>query len=125
MIKLNTFFSVNYISNVGETIEFWKSLGVKIIEHTQDKVVIDLGNFQIHYILETTEPFAEYQFATDTNGRGRGVLYYFEAEDLGGFYDKVKSLSPKHLTPLKNNHWDGREFLFSDPDGYLFVAYTL
>ncbi len=118
-------FSVLYISNVNETYDFWSKLGFEILKKEVDKVVVNISGFELHYILDSTEPFKEYLFNTVKENRSRGAILYFEIELIESFYEKVKSLNPKILTKIKENLWDGLEFLFSDPDGYLFAAYKI
>ncbi|MCA9381673.1 VOC family protein [Candidatus Dojkabacteria bacterium] len=118
-------FIVKYASAIKETTNFWSDLDFSIVENEEDKVVIDLGQLEIHYVDENTEPFEEYKFATAKQGRGIGSLIYLEIEGLSELFKKLRKLSPRILTEIKANHWDGREFMFSDPDGYLFVAFSM
>ena len=88
-------------------------------------MVIDLNGYELHYVLESTEPFEEYFFATNKNNRGMGSLIYFNTDDINELHSEATKLSPNKITNVKENLWEGREFLFSDPDGYLFVAYKM
>ncbi len=118
-------FSVFYCESVENTYSFWKSLDFNILNKEEDKIVVGFSDFEIHYILDSTEPFKEYQFATRKEGRGNGVLIYFEIGQIEEFKNKVGKLKTEVITDIKENHWGGREFMFSDPDGFLFVAYSM
>lgn len=117
-------FIVAYTSDIEKLTTFWEGMQAEIKQKFGDKLVIALAQIEIHYILETLEPFEEYQFATKREGRGQGVLTYFGVEDIKKFHALVKSFSTFTTEPRKNA-WDGIEFLFKDPDGYLFAAYQL
>lgn len=122
MINTDSAFLVVYCAEVVATASFYQKLGFIAKEHTEDKFVVNVGGVELHYILETTEPFAEYRFATNREMRGQGVLIYFGVDDLEQFYRKAKEST---LTEIKSNHWGGKEFMFKDPDGYLFVVYEV
>lgn len=124
-MQINTAFNVLYIANVANTSSFWKKIGAIIKQEEKDKVVVSVSDFDLHCVLESTEPFPEYQFATKNEGRGQGNLMYFGVDGIEDFYTKVKNAGPEKITPIKDNHWGGREFLFSDPDNYLYVAYQM
>ncbi len=122
-IAENTSFLVYYAQSIEQTHQFWLRLGAIIKQKADDKVVVAIGGYEIHYIQENTEPFAEYQFATSKQGRGQGVLLYFGVSDIDAYNQLAKDSQVTAHTEVLKNHWDSREFLFSDPDGYLFVAY--
>jgi len=121
----DTAFLVYYTKSTELIKAFWDSLKVEANQYTDDKVVVVMGNIEIHYILDTTEPFEEYLFATMPTNRGQGIIHYFSVNDIEKFRTAVEKLKPAQLTEIKNNHWDAKEFLFSDPDGYLFAVYEM
>jgi hypothetical protein len=45
--------------------------------------------------------------------------------DIDGYYQLAKDKQVQTRTEVLKNHWDSREFMFSDPDGYLFVVYLV
>jgi uncharacterized glyoxalase superfamily protein PhnB len=124
-IAENTSFLVYYAQSIERTHQFWLQLGTTIKQKAEDKVVVAIGGYEIHYIQENTEPFAEYQFATSKQGRGQGALLYFGVTDIDGYYQLAKDKQVQTRTEVLKNHWDSREFMFSDPDGYLFVVYLV
>ena len=68
-------FNVLYISSVEKTYDFYKELGAKILEKHQDKVVVKLGDFNFHFIKDSSEPFDEYLHATRKEGRGKAAYF--------------------------------------------------
>lgn len=125
MFKPDSTFHVMYISNVEATKTFYEALGAEIVKVEDDKVVVNLGAYNLHFILDSTEPWEEYKFAAGVAGRGQGILFYIEVEDLEEAYRKVKELQANVRSQIKENWWDGKEFLFEDPDGYKFVFYKM
>ncbi len=121
----NSSFLVYYAQSIERTHQFWLKLGAVIKEKADDKVVVALGGYEIHYIQENTEPFAEYQFATSKQGRGQGALLYLGVTDIDSYYQQINDSEIATRTEVLKNHWGSREFLFPDPDGYLFVAYQV
>lgn len=124
-IAENSSFLVYYAQSIEQTQQFWLGLGAVIRQKADDKVVVAVGGYEIHYIQENTEPFAEYQFATNKLGRGQGSLLYFGVTDIDAYYRLAKDNRVVTRTEVLKNHWDSKEFLFLDPDGYLFVAYQV
>lgn len=118
-------FNVLYISSVEKTYNFYKELGAKILEKDEDKVVAKLGDFNFHFIKDTSEPFDEYLHATRKEGRGQGSLFYIEVEDLMEFYFELKNSALGATTSIFVNNWNGEEFLLEDPDGYKLVFYKI
>lgn len=118
-------FNVLYIKDVNTTHDFYKSIDAEIIKKEDDKVVVHLGEFSLHFILQTTEPFEEYQFATSENNRGMGNLFYIEVDNLEEAYELAKNSTGKVKSEIKDNLWGGKEFLVEDPDGYKVVFYKM
>lgn len=125
MIQQNSEFNVLYISDVEATKSFYEKLGASIKQIETDKVVVGLSNFDLHFILETTEPFAEYQYITERNGRGQGALFYVGVDSIEDFFQELINKGLKTVTPIIPNHWDSKEFLIEDPDGYKLVFYQV
>lgn len=125
IIKTDRNFLVLYSNNIQNIHDFWSRLHVPILESEIDKCVIQLGGIELHYVLDTSEEIESYLFATKKEGRGIGNLHYFEVESIDTFFDLVAQINPSKLTDIKHNHWGGKEFLFSDPDGFLFAVYEI
>ena len=116
-------FHVLYTDNLQATYAFYNALGASIKQALDDKVVVEMGDYSLHFILDTTEPFEEYQYIARKNDYGNGVLFYIEVEDLERAYKKVQNAGGVVKTDIKNNHWECKEFLFEDPNGYKFAFY--
>jgi catechol 2,3-dioxygenase-like lactoylglutathione lyase family enzyme len=124
MVTANSAFNVLYTKDVLATKEFFENLNVEILESNYEKLVFALGGFDLHYILSSSEPFEEYKYTAGSSDYGQGTLFYFAVEDLEKFYDLVKKAGGRIKSQIKENHWGAKEFLFEDPNGYRFVAYS-
>jgi len=125
MYKPNSTFHVLYISNVETTHNFYKSINAEITQLEEDKVVVQMGGYILHFVLDSSEPWDEYRIATSKEGRGQGILFYIEVENLETAKDLVKDAGAKFHSEIKENWWNGKEFMFEDPDGYKFVVYKM
>lgn len=117
-------FLVLYAKDVQATHNFYTSIGATITQKTEDKVVVELGGYDLHFVLESTEPFGEYQPLTDPFGRGQGVLMYAEVENAESMHQQLVAKGIKPKTQVKLNHWGSKEFWVQDPDGYNLVFYS-
>ncbi len=125
-------FTVHYISDVETTYQFYKLLGAEVLEKAADKVTVNLGGHEIHFVLDSTEPFPEYQYITSSENRGHGVLFYVHVRNISEMFAHISDLeftnsdfkSYKIVTPVKPNHWNCKEFLVEDPDGYKLVFWS-
>lgn len=125
MFNKNSSFIVVYIKDVANTADFYKVIGAKITQQQADKVVVKLGDHEIHFVQETTEPFAEYQYATKPEGRGQGILFYVETDEIDALHKKLTESKQPVKSPVKENMWQGKEFLVEDPDGIKIVVYQM
>ncbi len=116
-------FHVLYTYNLQATHNFYKSLGTEIKQVEDDKVVVQMGDYSLHFILYSTEPFEEYKYITLKNDYGNGVLFYTEVENLEDAVEKVKQAGGTIKSQIMDNHWGCKEFLFEDPNGYKFSFY--
>ncbi len=128
MIANESSFLVLYCDNTLSTKDFYTKIGAIITEYEDNKkCVVNLGGNSLHFIHTSNEPFDEYKPFTkkssDHSVRGQGILIYLEVKNISEFYNLVKSLSARIYTEIKDNHWDYKEFAFSDPNGITLVAY--
>lgn len=123
-ILIDFMFEVLYCSSIDAVEKFWLKLGFEVRKVNKSICIVEISGIELHYVLESEEPFEAYEFATEKLGRGSGVLHYFEHAELENLKVEVVSSGVKS-TAIARNHWDGEEFLFADPDGYLFVAYRM
>jgi predicted enzyme related to lactoylglutathione lyase len=116
-------FNVLYTTDIKKTADFFMNLGVALKEKETDKLVVEFGSFDLHYILNTAEPFAEYAYITTPNNYGQGVIFYIETNDIESVFIKVKEAGGITKSSIFENKWGGREFLTEDPNGYKFAFY--
>lgn len=122
MFKPNSSFIVLYTENVSKTHDFYSKLGCEIKELKEDKVVVTVADFDLHFIDKTTEPHPDYLYVTEPT-YGQGAIFYFEVEDIKDFEQQVRSAGGTIIVPVFTNHWDSQEMLFEDPTGFKFAAY--
>lgn len=123
MIVKDSAFHVLYTDSITKTHDFFQKLGVEIKKVEDDKVVVELGDYDLHFILNTSEPFREYAYVAEKKDYGNGILFYTEVENIEDAFEKVKSAGGNIKSDIKPNHWECREFMFEDPNGYKFVFY--
>lgn len=116
-------FQVLYTTDIEKTFTFYKLLGFEVKKHETDKVVIGIDSLDFHFILNTTEPFDAYKYIANNNNYGQGVIFYIGTSDIKEAYKKVGAAKGTIKTEIFQNHWNAKEFLFEDPNGYKFAMY--
>ncbi len=125
MFKKDSSFQVLYAKNIEETHKFYKAIGAEIGEVKKEKIVVGIGDYEIHFIQQDTEPWKEYKYVAQEQSRGNGILFYCEVEDIKQAIVKVTMAEGNIKSKIKENWWNGEEFLFEDPNGYKFVLYQM
>ncbi len=125
MFKYNSSFIVAYAKDVQKTHAFYKQLGAEIIKLENDKVVVKIGDYEIHFVKDTAEPWDEYKYIANLQNPGNGMILYLEVNSIQESLETVKNAEGKIVTAIKENWWDGIEFLFEDPNGFKFVFYQM
>ena len=123
MFKKNSSFTVLYTTDVQRTHDFFQKIGGEIKQIESDKVVISLGDFVFHYILNTTEPFEAYRYIATPEKYGQGVIFYLETESIEQTKQTIEQAGGIIKADVFENHWGYLELLFEDPDGYKFAVY--
>lgn len=123
MFKSNTSFLVLYSTDINKTHNFYKGLGLEIQEFEKDKVVVQFGSFEFHFVLYTTEPFQAYKYIATPTDYGHGVIFYIETNDIVTDSQLIEQQGGTIKAPIFENHWGCRECLFEDPNGYIFALY--
>ena len=123
MFTTESAFHVLYSENIDKTHDFYQKISSEIKEKTSDKVVVQLGDYDLHFVLNSTEPFAEYQYVAEKKDYGNGILFYVGVENIDAAFTLIKEAGGATKSEIKDNHWGAREFLFEDPNGYKFVIY--
>lgn len=123
MFNSENSFSVLYTTDVEKTATFFQKLGITPRKHEADKVVLEFGGFDLHYVLYTTEPAPAYQYITEPQKYGHGVLFYIKTDNIAIVAEKIRDAGGVLKTEVFTNHWNGQELLVEDPNGYKFAFY--
>lgn len=122
MFHKKTNFNVLYTGDIKITADFYKGIGCKISELENDKVVVEMGDLELHFVLPQSERFQEYLFIASGN-YGFGNIFYIEVDNLEKAFNLVQEAGGRIYSHIQKNHWGCKEFLFQDPNGYNFVVY--
>lgn len=123
MFKTDSSFNVLYTTDIAKTHAFYVGLGLEIKQLEEDKVVVVFGSFELHFVLASTEPFAEYQYITEPEHYGQGVIFYVETDTIYEAQKRIEELAGVVKALVFENHWGYLEMLFEDPNGYKFALY--
>ncbi len=123
MFSSKNSFNVLYTIDVEKTAKFFEKLGVTIKQQEADKVVVSFGAFDLHYILNTTEPFEAYKYITVPESYGQGVVFYVETTDINHVAQKLPEAGGMLKSEIFENKWSCLELLTEDPNGYKFAFY--
>lgn len=123
MLNTKNSFNVLYTEDISKTAKFFEKLGIVPLEQEVEKVVVRLGSFDLHYILNTSEPFQEYMYIAKPGCYGQGVIFYIETTDLESVFGKMKETGGVLKSSIFENKWGCKEFLAEDPNGYKFAFY--
>lgn len=123
MFKNNSSFNVLYTEDIETTYSFFNKIGCIISQKDEDKVVVNFGSFDLHFILSSTEPSEDYQYIALDKNRGSGNIFYIECDNIEQDFQNVKMAGGIIKTSIFNNHWNCLEFLFEDFNGYKFCLY--
>jgi predicted lactoylglutathione lyase len=117
-------FVVLYSNDIESTKLFYNQIGGEVIESDDTKLVVALGNLELHFVLSSTEKFENYQFITK-QPVGQGIILYIGVENLEDTKSFVETAGSPTIFPIQANHWGTEEFLFEDPNGFKIVVYRV
>lgn len=123
MFKSESSFLVLYTTDIQKTQKFFKLLSVPITESGADKVVVTFGGFELHYILNTSEPFSDYLYIAEAKNYGQGAIFYIETENLEDTRNLIEQAGGTIISDIFDNKWNCKELLIEDPNGYKFAFY--
>lgn len=123
LFKSENSFNVLYTTDVLKTHDFFKALGCQINQLESDKVVVTLGTFSLHFILNTAEPFEAYQYIAIADKYGQGNIFYLETNNIVQAKEVIEQAGGIIKADTFENHWGYLELLFEDPNGYKFALY--
>ena len=114
------------VSNIENSIEFYKILGFKIeYERIENKFMfISMGKIQ--FMLQEISENDKWNIAPLSYPFGNGVNFQLEVENVQNIYDKIKNSKYEIAFEIEENWYrqddkllGNKEFLVKDPDGYL------
>ena len=114
------------VSNIENSIEFYKTLGFKIeYERIENKFVfISMG--EIQFMLQEISENDKWNIAPLSYPFGNGVNFQLEVENVQNIYEKIKNSKYEIAFEIEENWYrqdnkllGNKEFLVKDPDGYL------
>ena len=123
MYKSDSSFNVLYTADVEKTHHFFREIGATIEQFESDKVVVRFGSFDLHFILDSTEPCKAYKYISVPQGYGQGIIFYIETKDIAQAKIIIEKAGGITKTNIFENHWGYLELLFEDPNGYKFALY--
>ena len=125
-MKFNKLIPELSITNLENTLNFYKTLGFKIeYERPENKFVfLSLGEIQI-MIQELTDD-DKWDIAPLSYPFGNGINFQLEVDNVELIYNNLKSSGYKIAFEIEENWYrqddkllGNKEFLVQDPDGYL------
>ncbi|MEX0896362.1 MAG: VOC family protein [Patescibacteria group bacterium] len=123
MFKNSTSFNVLYTNDITNTRRFFSGFGLEIQELDAEKVVVIFGSFELHFILRSAESTKDYQYITEVKNCGQGIIFYIQTTDIDGAKELIEKHGGVIKSPIFTNHWNCRELLFEDPNGYKFAVF--
>lgn len=126
MMKFNKLIPELSITNLENSLNFYKTLGFKIeYERPENKFVfLSLGEIQI-MIQELTDD-DKWDIAPLSYPFGNGINFQLEVENVELIYNNLKNNGYKIAFEIEENWYrqdnkllGNKEFLVQDPDGYL------
>ena len=114
------------VSNIENSIEFYKILGFKIeYERIENKFMfISMG--EIQFMLQEISENDKWNIAPLSYPFGNGVNFQLEVENVQNIYEKIKNSKYEIAFEIEENWYrqddkllGNKEFLVKDPDGYL------
>ena len=114
------------VSNLEESLKFYKSIGFKIeYERSEDKFVF-LSMGEIQFMLQEISEDNKWEIAPLSYPFGNGINFQLEVEDVNKIYQALKENNYKISFEIEENWYrqddkllGNKEFLVQDPDGYL------
>jgi catechol-2,3-dioxygenase len=122
MFTDNSSFMVLYTNDLENTRKFYDLIKVRLIEEEENKLVYRLGDYELHFILSSSEAIEAYKYSSK-GILGQGALMYVGSSNIVKTRELILKSSPSKVTEIVDNHWESKEFLFEDPNGYKFVVY--
>lgn len=123
MFKSGGSFNVMYIKDVNTTHDFYKKLGLEITELEAERVTVKFDTFDLHFVLNSSEPFDAYKYVAAPENYGNGVIFYVETDQIEALQRLIPTIGGEVKSEIIENLWGYNELLFEDPNGFKFAAY--
>jgi predicted enzyme related to lactoylglutathione lyase len=115
-------FFVLYTTKLEATKKFYSNIGVNPIEEEEKKIVLRMGDYELHFVDPESELIESYLYNNE-NQFGMGYFMYLGTRNINKTYNVIEAAMPNKITSIVNNHWESKEFLFEDINGYKFVVF--
>ncbi len=114
---------VCFVKDIRKTAEFYEILGFEFKTRTPDFATAYLNWFWIEFVAQDKAEKSVFQKELDLNQKGTNLFIHISVEDVDEFYESIISKGLKPSSKPKDFHWDRREFIVRDPDGYKLVFF--
>lgn len=125
-MKFNRIIPELSVSNLNNSLKFYKTIGFKIeYERPEDKFVF-LSLEEIQFMLQEISKDDKWDVAPLLYPFGNGINFQLEVENVDKIYEALKKNNYDIAFEMEENWYrqddkllGNREFLVQDPDGYL------
>jgi uncharacterized glyoxalase superfamily protein PhnB len=117
-MKVNSYYPVLCVSNMKESIAFYKANFAfeAAFENDWYTHLTMNGNSHVNLaIMDSTHESVPESF----RNKAQGVLLNFELDDVDAFYAECKSKTLNIILELRDEPWGQRHFILSDPSGVM------
>lgn len=117
---MNVFYNtIIFVKNIKESKQFYESvIGLKV-ESEFESIVF----YENHFVIHDKEKILHTIFGSQPNNcdvaGSNNILIYFETDNLGESFQKVKENGATIIHPIQKQEWGQRVFRFYDPDKYI------
>ena len=114
------------VSNLENSLKFYKTLGFKIEYERKENKFIFLSMGEIQFMLQEISDTDKWKLAPLTYPFGNGINFQLEVDAVDKIYSKLKEHNYPIAFDIEENWYrqddkllGNKEFLIQDPDGYL------
>ena len=114
------------VTNLNNTIKFYKTLGFKIEYERPENKFAFLSMGEIQFMMQEITDNDKWDIAPLTYPFGNGINFQLEVENVQEIYDALKNNNYEIAFEIEENWYrqdekllGNKEFLVKDPDGYL------
>jgi len=123
-MKVNSISGLTcYVKDLARTAEFYEAIGFRRGKEGPDRVTFYVNWFFVTFIAQDQEADAELRKEAELPAKGAGLFLYIKVDDVGDFYEAVRSKGLKSADEPQDRPSGNREFVLRDPDGYKLVFF--